>query len=245
MSTGREWMQDMQLDSTLNEKMLFCCTPQQSLARVRLGFGADERTRSSGRLGYGIYFSESASRAEAWEGPGSPRADTGEDLYLTLCRVCLGCPLSTGECLRDIQGPGCYYGCKESSVCAHLTHDSLVSNDRDFCVYRGDVCYPEFMLRYRIVSQEEAWQLDLPEAEEVADTARRIPILHFSRDTGGGRSALAPPRRPVPRGPLPRCSREQWARGLRISFGHTRFASSADEPCVRWFPCRGATSGDH
>lgn len=31
LTTGRPWMRDLQLDSTINEKLLFCCAPSVPL----------------------------------------------------------------------------------------------------------------------------------------------------------------------------------------------------------------------
>eukprot|EP00668_Euglena_longa_P001570 GGOE01001854.1.p1 GENE.GGOE01001854.1~~GGOE01001854.1.p1 ORF type:complete len:1648 (-),score=505.26 GGOE01001854.1:447-5003(-) len=164
LTTGRPWMQDLQLDSTINEKLLFCCAPAQMLDRARLGFGSDERVKSPGSFGYGIYFSSSASKAEAAKNE-ADRKDSDDEAFLVLARVCLGCPLTSAEISKDTRQPPCLYRCHETTACAHPFFDSVVS-DPTYAVYSGDLCYPEFILRYKVVSQEEVWSMEAAEEEK-------------------------------------------------------------------------------
>eukprot|EP00667_Euglena_gracilis_P000173 EG_transcript_173 len=181
LTTGRPWMQDLQLDSTINEKLLFCCAPAQMLDRARLGFGSEERVKSPGNFGYGIYFSSSASKAEAAKQSEVDAKGDEDEAYLVLARVCLGCPLTATEACKDTRQPPCLYRCHETTACAHPCFDSIVS-DPTYTVYSGDLCYPEFILRYKVVSQEEIWSIEAAEEEKGVQQLRSTALKFTPED---------------------------------------------------------------
>ena len=120
--------------------------------------GMDERICSlDGIFGAGIYFAENSSKADEY-------VPVGPKQCMFLCRVALGKAHEALRSLEKIRRPPCVRGHIDwnhgHSPCNHDRCDSVIAPSqkqnpqavrpwfREFIVYRGDQCYPEYLIEY-------------------------------------------------------------------------------------------------
>ncbi|KAL8576367.1 hypothetical protein ACOMHN_048934 [Nucella lapillus] len=138
----------------VNEHYLFHGTKTDTLSKI-CSEGLDDRLTGKAMLGRGVYMTESSTKADQYADPKGSRVAAGQELKILLVRVLLGEPYLLAGDAEPFARPPCYFckkkahdcGCKEPRC-----YDSVVFDSskifREFVVYEGDVCYPEYVITY-------------------------------------------------------------------------------------------------
>eukprot|EP00039_Didymoeca_costata_P006815 m.93604 g.93604 ORF g.93604 m.93604 type:complete len:533 (-) comp13403_c0_seq2:2791-4389(-) len=150
----------LQMLETSNEFMLFHGTKKKYVDNV-CNHGFDNRVSSTGLFGNGIYFAESASKSDQYV----PRGEGS----MFLARVTLGTPHLERAARNKTRRPPCIEGHYDplppfnGTPCSHPRCDSVIALSklqdpnaclptfREFIVYDGAQCYPEFLITYERV----------------------------------------------------------------------------------------------
>ncbi|KJE95697.1 hypothetical protein CAOG_009951 [Capsaspora owczarzaki ATCC 30864] len=141
-----DFMQELALESDINEKVLFHGTDVQYADSIKHN-GLDERLSSDyGLFGGGIYFAENATKSDAY------CVGMGEKRFMFLSRVCLGTPFVALSAL-DGRRPPCLELCDSTQPCTHSRYDSVIGEKqannqdaylmkhREFVVYDRNQVY--------------------------------------------------------------------------------------------------------
>ena len=145
--------------SGANEALLFHGVRSREIAEIISLRGFDGRVSQAGMAGFGVYFAENSSKSHMYTGP-----NDHEERSVLLSRVCLGRSHVLYRRSRGLRRPPCEQGhIDQEQMCAHRRMDSVwvecrrTSPDaeppyhREFVVYDGGQCYPEFIVTYRCV----------------------------------------------------------------------------------------------
>jgi len=162
VESNGQWMESLQLHPQANEVFLFHGTKSNKIDFI-IQQGFEERiANEAGIFGAGIYFSENSSKSDEYITP-----DSNGLCKIILSRVCLGTPFVTTKSLPSIRRPPCRNGDLDS--CIHDRADSVVAECertgpknvsydlkryREFIVYDRTQCYPEFLITFMRVSEE-------------------------------------------------------------------------------------------
>jgi len=152
------WRNDLNLCKEANEVLLFHGT-KSNVTNFIIHQGFEPRiAKDEGLFGAGIYFAENSSKSDEYITP-----DLQNLCYLFLCRVAIGHPFTTTEPLK-IRRPPCRKG--DIGLCLHDRADSVLAECertglpnvthylkryREFVVYDGSQCYPEFLITFQRV----------------------------------------------------------------------------------------------
>ncbi len=160
VKTDRDWME---IDRDVNEYYFFHGTKPEWVSVIKK-HGFEERVASNGLFGHGIYFAENSSKSDEYITP-----DPQGICYIFLSRVTLGNPFISTNMHKDIKRPPCIKGHFDTEVrgCDHERHDSIVGEVespqypnallkryREFIVYDRSQCYPEFLVSFKRVNEE-------------------------------------------------------------------------------------------
>eukprot|EP00054_Salpingoeca_dolichothecata_P009820 m.55292 g.55292 ORF g.55292 m.55292 type:complete len:1216 (+) comp18618_c0_seq3:73-3720(+) len=156
----------------VNEHYMFHATEPQNVNSIKQHNFEERVGRLNGMFGSGIYFAESPSKADQYSiGKTSP--DGGEkSRFMFLSRVLLGQPFITPDIHTMMRLPPCVELCgrkQVSSTRSHVTFNAACQHDRfhslvaqtkatnpsavlrsyrEFVVYKGERCYPEYLIEY-------------------------------------------------------------------------------------------------
>ncbi|XP_005112055.1 uncharacterized protein LOC101851461 [Aplysia californica] len=142
----------------INEHYLFHGCGDLALADISNN-GFDPRVSNPGMLGRATYFAENPTKSDQYADVKGSRSPVGTKLKMILARVLLG---DTFLCGKDfvtnakrgptLVRPPCKACFKTLCRCRNKKHfDSVMGQGwlfREFVIYDGDVCYPEYIITY-------------------------------------------------------------------------------------------------
>jgi len=144
-----EWMEMQELQSDVNEVLLFHGTPSSVVDIIKYQ-GLDHRaTQNGGFFGNGIYFAENSSKSDQYT-----TSDQNGKFFMLLSRVCLGTPFVTNQAMQTLRRP-------PDNDATKLPFDSLLATTtaspqanqlgryREFVVYLPSQCYCQYLIQYR------------------------------------------------------------------------------------------------
>ncbi|VDI81442.1 Hypothetical predicted protein [Mytilus galloprovincialis] len=99
-------------------------------------------------LGAGVYAAEEASLSHKYTPPDSQGLCT-----MFVMRVCLGDVFTTQNKMQNLKRPPCKELCQTTCILHNEFFDSVVGEfqQREFVVYDGAKCYPEYVIEYKVI----------------------------------------------------------------------------------------------
>jgi len=158
-----DWVKTLGLDVQRNEVMLFTGMPSgqgnlPDIVKIIKHRGFTEKVAAeNGMYGLGLYFAERCSKADAYAGR-YQASSVGEQASMVLARVTLGNPYITKSPTPHIRRPPTLSGNFDGQGYPSIERrfDSVIfdgtgKNYKEFIVYNGWQCYPEFAIIYKRV----------------------------------------------------------------------------------------------
>jgi O-acetyl-ADP-ribose deacetylase (regulator of RNase III)/uncharacterized membrane-anchored protein YhcB (DUF1043 family) len=158
--TKRHTVHNAKLIKEINEYYLFHGTKATCVPSIE-HFGLDGRmTGDNSLFGRGIYFAESSTKADQYADDKTKRVGANQPLYMYVVRVLLGNAFVCQQPQPFKKPPCTSYPktCADPCCTEHKAHfDSLIGTHRpdnarlifrEFIVYDGSQCYPEFLVEY-------------------------------------------------------------------------------------------------
>ncbi|XP_052076578.1 protein mono-ADP-ribosyltransferase PARP14-like [Mytilus californianus] len=140
-----------QLNQDLNEVYLFHGTKKERVDAL-LQNGLDPRLAALNFptlwLGSGVYAAEEASLSAKYTPPDGQGVCT-----MFVMRVCLGDVFTTQNKMQHLRRPPCKELCQTTCIQHNEFFDSVVGEfqQREFVVYDGAKCYPEYVIEYKVL----------------------------------------------------------------------------------------------